>query len=119
MYQDKVVLCGASAYEKLFYLNPDLDNLPQDVKDQLKILCVCFTEKVGGRLMLQYDEEGNLEFSVSANEADAMFDEIGSALEIKKIQAEERDFLESLELYFKVFFLGLDPEEPEDGETKL
>lgn len=65
--------------------------------------------------MLQYDTEGNLEFSVSANESDAMFDEIGSALEIKKIQADERDFLESLELYFKIFFLGIDPEEEEKG----
>lgn len=110
MYQDKVVLCGASSYEKLFYLNPDFDNLPQDVKDQLKIMCVLFTEKVGGRLMLEYDENGNLEFSVSANEADAMFDEIGSALEIKKLQSEQREFLESLEMYFRVFFLG------EDGE---
>lgn len=111
MYQDKVVLCGASSYEKLFYLNPDFDNLPQDVKDQLKIMCVFFTEKVGGRLMLEYDENGNLEFSVSANEADAMFDEIGSALEIKKLQAEQRDFLESLEMYFRVFFLGENGEE--------
>lgn len=110
MYQDKVVLCGASSYEKLFYLNPDFDNLPQDVKDQLKIMCVFFTEKVGGRLMLEYDENGNLEFAVSANEADAMFDEIGSALEIKKLQSEQREFLESLEMYFRVFFLG------EDGE---
>lgn len=111
MYQDKVVLCGASSYEKLFYLNPDFDNLPQDVKDQLKIMCVFFTEKVGGRLMLEYDEKGNLEFSVSANEADAMFDEIGSALEIKKLQSEQRDFLESLEMYFRVFFLGEDGDE--------
>ena len=110
MYQDKVVLCGASAYEKLFYLNPDFENLPKDVKDRLKIICVFFTEKVGGRLMLEFDEEGNLEFSVSANEADAMFDEIGSALEIKKIRNEEQELWESLELYFKVFFLGLDPE---------
>ena len=110
MYQNKVVLCGSSAYEKLFYMNPDFDNLPQEVKDVLKIMCVFFTEKVGGRLMLEYDEDGNLEFQVSANEADAMFDEIGSALEIKKIRSEQRDFLESLELYYKVFFLNEDVE---------
>lgn len=110
MYQDKVVLCGASAYEKLFYLNPDFENLPKDVKDRLKIICVFFTEKVGGRLMLEFDEEGTLLFSVSANEGDPAFDEIGSALEIKKIRNEEQEMWESLELYFKVFFLGLDPE---------
>lgn len=110
MYQDKVVLCGASSYEKLFYLNPDFDNLPKEVKDRLKIICVFFTEKVGGRLMLEFDEEGTLLFSVSANDGDPAFDEIGSALEIKKIRNEEQELWESLELYFKVFFLGEDPE---------
>ena len=39
-------------------------------------------------------------------EADAFFDEIGSALKIKQIQREKREFLESLELYYRVFFLG-------------
>lgn len=110
MYQNKIVLCGSSSYEKLFYMNPDFENLPQDVKDELKIMCVFFTEKVGGRLMLEFDEEGNLEFQVSANEADGLFDEIGSALEIKKLRNEQRDFLESLELYYKVFFLNEDVE---------
>ena len=110
MYQDKVVLCGASSYEKLFYLNPDFDNLPKEIKDRLKIICVFFTEKVGGRLMLEFDEEGTLWFSVSANDGDPAFDEIGSALEIKKIRNEEQELWESLELYFKVFFLGEDPE---------
>ena len=110
MYQDKVVLCGASSYEKLFYLNPDFENLPKEVKDRLKIICVFFTEKVGGRLMLEFDEEGTLLCSVSANDGDPAFDEIGSALEIKKIRNEEQELWESLELYFKVFFLGEDPE---------
>ena len=110
MYQDKVVLCGASSYEKLFYLNPDFENLPKEIKDRLKIICVFFTEKVGGRLMLEFDEEGTLLFSVSANDGDPAFDEIGSALEIKKIRNEEQELWESLELYFKVFFLGEDPE---------
>lgn len=113
MVTDKVVLCGSSSYEKLFYMNPEFDNLPQDVKDQLKIMCVIFTEKVGGRLMLQFDEEGNLEFSVSSNEADGLFDEIGSGLEIKKLQNEQREFLESLELYYKVFFLHMDADDLE------
>ena len=31
-------------------------------------------------LTLWYDEEGNLEFTVEAEEADGRFDEIGSAL---------------------------------------
>ena len=48
MYQDQVVLCGASAYEQKYYLNEDFKSLPSQVQDELKIMCVLFTEDVGG-----------------------------------------------------------------------
>ena len=50
MYQDKVVLCGANAYEKKYYLNEDFKALPQQIQDELKIMCVLFTEDIGGVL---------------------------------------------------------------------
>lgn len=34
------------------------------------------------------------------------YDEIGSALKIKQIQTEKKELLESLEMYYRVFFLG-------------
>ena len=48
MYQEEVVLCGASAYNKKFYLSEDFEGLPQGIQDELKILCVLYTEDVGG-----------------------------------------------------------------------
>lgn len=90
MYQDKVVLCGASAYQQKYYFNQDFSALPDQVKQELQILCVLFTEEIGGILTLEFDQEGNLEFKTEALEADAMFDEIGSALKIKKLQTEKR-----------------------------
>ena len=48
MYQDKIVLCGANSYEEKFYMNPDFDNLPQHIKDELKIMCVLYVHDVGG-----------------------------------------------------------------------
>ena len=47
MYQDKIVLCGANSYEEKFYMNPDFDNLPQHIKDELKIMCVLYVHDVG------------------------------------------------------------------------
>ena len=63
--QQEVVLCAASAYEKKFYINPMFEGIPQSVKDELKIMCVLFTEDVGGILELVYNEEGELEFRTS------------------------------------------------------
>ena len=111
MYDEKVVLCGANSYEEKYYLNPDFEQLPDDVKNELKIMCVLFTEDVGGILTLEFDEDGSLQFKTEALEADARFDEIGSALKIKELQRDKRELLESLEMYYKVFFLGDIPDE--------
>ena len=60
---------------------------------------------------LEFDEDGSLQFKTEALEADARFDEIGSALKIKELQRDKRELLESLEMYYKVFFLGDIPDE--------
>ena len=72
------------------------------------ILMKIYTTEIGGVLTLEFDEEGELQFRVEALEADAMFDEIGSALRIKQIRKEKQELLEALELYYRVFFLGED-----------
>ena len=100
------VLCAASAYEKKFYLNPEFDALPESIKEELQIMCVLYTEDVGGILMLVFDGDGSLELKVDHEENDFAFDEIGSVLKIKQLQQTKRELFESLELFFKVFYLG-------------
>ena len=111
MYQDKIVLCGASAYEQKYYFNQDFSYLPEAVKQELQIMCVLYTEDIGGILTLEFDEDGSLKFKTEALDADAMYDDIGSVLKIKQLQSEKRELLESLEMYYRVFFLGETPEE--------
>jgi hypothetical protein len=105
MFENKKILCGSSAYKKRFYLDPEFDGLPQNVKDELKITCVLFTEEIGGILTLEYEEDGTLSFRVDVGEDDILFDEIGCGLKIKDIQRKKMELLESLELYYKVFVL--------------
>ena len=39
MYSDEnVVLCASNSYEKKYYFNPDFDRLPEDIKNELKIM---------------------------------------------------------------------------------
>lgn len=111
MYQDEVVLCGSSAYTKKFYLNEDFENLPGQIKDDLKILCVLYTEDVGGTLQLVFNEEGSLTFRTECEENDFMYDEIGSVLKIKQLQQTKKDLFEALEMFYKIFFLGEELEE--------
>lgn len=108
MYLDKVVLCASSAYEQKYYLNEDFNSLPEAIKEELKIMCVLFTEDIGGILTLEYDEDGNLMILVTSEEDDLLFDEIGSVLKVKELRRTKEELLESLELYYKVFVLGED-----------
>ena len=112
---DTKVLCGANSYEQKYYFNQEFSSLPQSIKDELHIMCVLYTEDVGGILTLEFDDSGTLEFKVTAPEEDYLFDEIGSVLKIKQYQEEKREILESLELYYRTFFLGEDLDLDEEG----
>ena len=103
---ENIVLCGANSYEQKYYFNEEFQALPEGVKQELQIMCVLFTEDVGGILTMEYEPDGTLEFKVTAAETDYLFDEIGSGLKIKQYQLEKRELLEALELYYRIRFLG-------------
>ena len=114
--KDTTVLCGANSYEQKYYFNQDFKSLPQSIRDELQIMCVMYTEDVGGVLTMEFDEKGNLEFRVTSEETDDLFDEIGSVLKIKQYQEEKKEMLEALELYYRTFFLGEDIDIEDDWE---
>lgn len=94
------VLCGASAYEKKFYLNEEFNSLPERVKQELQIMCVLFTEDVGGVLLLEFDADGKLNLVTQADEGDLLYDDIGSEMKIRELQKSRKELLESVELYY-------------------
>lgn len=99
------VLCGANSYEQKYYFNQEFQKLPEGIKQELQIMCVLFTEDVGGVLTMEFSPEGMLEFKVQADEQDYLFDEIGSELKIRQYQREKRELLEALEMFYRVFIL--------------
>lgn len=101
----EITLCVSNAYQKKFYLNEDFNGLPQSIREELKIMCVLYTEDVGGILELYFDEDGSLLFRTSCEENDFFYDEIGSVLKIKQYQNEKRELMEALETYYKILFL--------------
>lgn len=100
-----MVLCGANSYTQKYYLGQQFTMLPQQVKDELQIMCVLYVEDIGGVLTLEYDQEGNLDFRVEAEETDYLFDDIGSVLKIKQLRQQKQELLEALKLFYRAFFL--------------
>ncbi len=99
--EDKKILCGASYYEQKFYLNPRYKNLPQQVRDELKVMCSLFVDEVSGIILLEFDDDGNLRIIVTSKESDIYFDEIGSGLKVKQMQQEKQELFEQLEEYYR------------------
>ena len=96
--QENIILCGANSYQQKYYFNEKFKLLPENIKKELQIMCVLFTEDVGGILFLEFTPEGNLEF--------------------RQYQREKKELLESLELFYRVVFLGgkLEDQLEKEGE---
>lgn len=106
MAKDKrVVLCGANAYEQKYFLNDKFDKIPESIKEELNIICVLFTEEVGGIFTMVFEEDGELTLETMAEEDDIYYDEISSGLLVKEIRNKRQELFESLKLYYRVFIL--------------
>ena len=108
---NRMVLCGASKYTKKFYINPEFENLPDPIKRELKIMCVLFTEDIGGALELLFSEDGDVEIRTITNEEDYSYDDIGSEYKIRQMRKEKQELFQSLKLYYRVVKLGISAEQ--------
>ncbi len=111
MEDNRVVLCGANAYDKKYYFNEQFKGIPDSIKDELHIICVLFTEEVGGIFTIVFEEDGSISMETNAEEDDIYYDEISSGLLVGEIRRKRQELFESLSLYYKVFILKEDVSE--------
>ena len=116
MDEKKTVLCGANSYEKKYYFSQEFDKLPQSIKDELHIICVLFTEEVGGVFTISFDIEGNVLLETDADENDYYYDEISSGLLVREVSRNRQELLGSLRLFYLTFILKKDISEIIDEE---
>lgn len=93
------VLCAANASSMQFYFNnEDYGILPDEVKKELKVICVLFCADVGGIIVLRFTDKHKLEITVAKP-----IDEIGAELKIRKMQEEHQAFFAQLEAFSKEY----------------
>ena len=105
MEDGRIVLCGANAYEQKYYFNERFNSIPDSIKEELHIICVLFTEEVGGIITIVFEEDGSISLETDAEESDILYDEISSGLMIREIRRNRQEMFESLSLYYRVFVL--------------
>ncbi len=110
------VLCGANAYEKKYYFNEKFSGIPDSIKEELHIICVLFTEEIGGIFTIEFEEDGNVSMCTEYAEDDFLYDEIGSGLLVNEVRRKRQEMFESLRLYYRVFILHENPGELLDSQ---
>lgn len=103
--EDRIVLCGANAYEQKYYFNEQFVNIPDSIKEELHIICVLFTEEVGGIFTVVFEEDGSVSLETDADENDLLYDEVSSGLMVSEIRRNKQEMFEALSLYYRVFIL--------------
>ena len=73
--KERIVLCGANAYEQKYYYNETFNAIPASIKEELHIICVLFTEEVGGVFTIVFEEDGSVSLETDAYEEDILYDE--------------------------------------------
>ncbi len=113
MCDNRIVLCGANAYEQKYYFNEQFSKIPQSIQEELHVICVLFTEEVGGIFTIVFEEDGSISLETNAEEDDLLYDEISSGLLVGEIRRNRQEMFESLQLYYRVFILHEDIQELE------
>ncbi len=105
-----MVLCGANSYDRKYYFNKKFDKLPKSIQDDLHIICVLFTEEVGGIFTISFEEDGEICLETRTDESDITYDEVSSGLLIGQIRKNREELFESLKAYYRVLILHEDPD---------
>ncbi len=99
------ILCAAKNTDfKGFALNPEFEQLPDEIKEKLRRICAEFVEYAGGVFIIQFEEDGTPQFVTEET-----VDEIGAGVKVSKLQKEYAELWEQLRLFYRVFMLGEDP----------
>ena len=106
---ERVVLCGANAYEQKYYFNPIFRQIPESIKKELNIISVLFTQEAGGIFTIVFEEDGSISIETNADEEDITYDEITAGLLVSEVRRKRQDLFEALGLYYRIYVLKENP----------
>lgn len=98
----RIIIFGASRYTEKYYFDPITDNLPYQIKKEIKEIGVYFVNKISGIFNIGFYEDGTFFMEHSFIEEDFECDEIGAKLEIEKIKKDKKELISSLILWGKI-----------------
>lgn len=112
---NNIILAAASYEKQKYYLEPKFQRLPENIQEEVQILCVSLAQKLTCTFLMGFHEDGEVYFETVKSEDDYNFDEIGAELEIKELFRVKKELLQALKLWYTIFFT----ENGEDARKEL
>lgn len=102
LIMEKQIVLSVSPYNHKYYFEPKFNDIPTEIKEELTETIAAIAEKVNAIISLGFNEDGQIFIEQTADE-DVFVDDIGAALEIKKLQKEKAELLKSLQLWYMIY----------------
>lgn len=102
MDNNKTILASASYEKQKYYINNDFYDLPQQIKNEIKTICVIMAERLRCIFIMGFHDDGEIYFE-TVDDNDPNFDNIGAELDIRELYREKEELLSSLKLWYLVF----------------
>ncbi len=104
----RIVLCGANAYEQKFYFNPLFQKIPESIREELRIICVLFTQEAGGVFTIEFEEDGEIFLRTECDEEDITWDSVSAGLLSGEIRRKREELFQAISLYYRAIILHED-----------
>lgn len=99
---EKHILISVSPYVQKYYFNEEFQDLPNEIKETLRAKLGIIAEKTNAIISLGFYENGEI-FIEERHDDLTFYDEIGTALRIKKFQSEEVELLRSIKMWYIIY----------------
>lgn len=99
---EKTLLVAVSPYTQQYYFNEKFQELPDSIKEELRVRIAVIAEKVNAIISLYFDEKGEIVFEMRYEDP-MLYDDIGAELELKQLQTKEYELFKALKLWYKVY----------------
>lgn len=104
----RIVLCGANAYDQKYWFNPVFQKVPESIREELRIICVLFTQEAGGIFTIEFEDDGEIFLRTECDEEDITWDSVSAGLLSGEIRRRRADLFSALTLYYRAAILHED-----------
>ena len=99
---EKDTMAAASFYKQSYFFNPDYDELPTEVKKEVRVIAAIAAEKTRGIVCVGF-VDGQVFVESSGLETDSDYDEINARAVIDQMVDEKEELFNMLSEWYKLF----------------